>query len=51
MFAESEIRSSVAFQVSRACELLLRAARAAAGVSPWDVVVPGASEGILVRFF
>lgn len=49
VFAESEIRASVAFQVSRACELLLRAARAAAGVSPWDVVVPGQADGILVR--
>lgn len=49
VFAEGEVRASVAFQVSKACELLLRACRSAAGVSPWDTVVSGAAEGYLIE--
>ncbi|GFR50578.1 hypothetical protein Agub_g12852 [Astrephomene gubernaculifera] len=47
VFAESEVRSSVAFQVSRLAALLVRALRAAAGQEAWDVLVPGDMTGTL----
>ena len=45
--AESEIRSSVVFQLSKLASILLDATRTIAGVSPWDVIVAGESSGML----
>lgn len=39
--AESEVRASVAFQVSRLASLLLRALRSAASRDAWDGLVTG----------
>ncbi|KAG2494284.1 hypothetical protein HYH03_007637 [Edaphochlamys debaryana] len=47
IFAEAEVRSSMAFQVSKLAAMLARALRAAAGQEPWDVLVPGEVTGIL----
>ncbi|KXZ48402.1 hypothetical protein GPECTOR_28g809 [Gonium pectorale] len=47
VFAESEVRSSVAFQVSKLAAMLARALRTAAGQEPWDVLVPGEATGVL----
>ena len=44
MPAESEVRSSVAFQVSKLASLMSKALRIAAGQSAWDGLVTGASR-------
>lgn len=49
IFTESEVRASVAFQLSKLCEVLLRACRLAAGVSSWDTVVGGRAQGRLIE--
>lgn len=41
--------SSVIFQVSKLCTLLLKAVRTALGSSGWDVLVPGVAHGTLVQ--
>lgn len=47
IFAEAEVRASVAFQVSKLAAMMARALRAAAGQEPWDVLVPGEVTGVL----
>ncbi|GIL64105.1 hypothetical protein Vafri_18076 [Volvox africanus] len=47
VFAEAEVRASVAFQVSKLAAMLARALRTAAGQEPWDVLVPGEVSGVL----
>ncbi|KAG2437888.1 hypothetical protein HXX76_005505 [Chlamydomonas incerta] len=47
IFAEAEVRASMAFQVSKLAAMLARALRAAAGQEPWDVLVPGEVTGVL----
>lgn len=47
VFGESEVRSSVAFQVSRLASFLSRVLREAAGQSAWDGLVTGTAVGIL----
>ncbi|GIL76478.1 hypothetical protein Vretimale_6018 [Volvox reticuliferus] len=47
VFAEAEVRASVAFQVSKLAAMLARALRTAAGQEPWDVLVPGEVSGML----
>lgn len=42
--AESEVRSSVAFQVSKLASLMSKALRIAAGQSAWDGLVTGACD-------
>lgn len=46
--AESEIRSSMAFQVSRITSLMLKATRQAAGLDAWDGLVTGERPGASV---
>lgn len=48
VFAESEIRSSVMFQLSKLNAHLLNASRKASGQSAWDMLVAGAAFGKLV---
>jgi phosphoglucan, water dikinase len=48
VYAESEIRSHVVFQLSRILDLFLRAIRELAGLSPWEVIVPGSAAGLLM---
>lgn len=48
-FAEGEVRASLVFQVSKLAALLLVAARALAGVTPWDTLVAGTAVGRLVE--
>ena len=48
VYAESEIRSHVVFQLSRILDLFLRVIRELAGLSPWEVIVPGRVAGLLV---
>ena len=45
--SESEVRASVAFQVSRLAALLSKALRTAAGQSAWDGLVTGEAVGVL----
>ncbi|EFJ49323.1 hypothetical protein VOLCADRAFT_90138 [Volvox carteri f. nagariensis] len=47
VFAEAEVRASMAFQVSKLAAMLARALRTAAGQEPWDVLVPGEVTGVL----
>ncbi|GLC50621.1 2,3-dihydroxyphenylpropionate/2, 3-dihydroxicinnamic acid 1,2-dioxygenase [Pleodorina starrii] len=47
VFAEAEVRASMAFQVSKLAAMLARALRTAAGQEPWDVLVPGEATGVL----
>ncbi|KAG2449840.1 hypothetical protein HYH02_005363 [Chlamydomonas schloesseri] len=47
IFAEAEVRASMAFQVSKLASMLARALRTAAGQEPWDVLVPGEVCGVL----
>ncbi|GLI64789.1 hypothetical protein VaNZ11_008194 [Volvox africanus] len=47
VFAEAEVRASIAFQVSKLAAMLARALRTAAGQEPWDVLVPGEASGVL----
>lgn len=46
-FTEGEVRSSLVFQLSKLAALLLVAARALAGVTPWDTLVAGTAVGTL----
>jgi len=48
IFGESEVRASVAFQVSKLAGILVRALRAACGMDAWDGLVTGDSVGRLV---
>ena len=45
---EAEVRASTAFQAARLAAALLDAARRVAGVPPWDAVVSGDAQGVLV---
>jgi hypothetical protein len=45
------IYSSIIFQVSKLCTVLLKAARAVLGSSVWDVLVPGVAHGTLVQVY
>lgn len=48
VFAESEIRSSIVFQLSKLSSLLASATADVAGTNPWDVIVAGFSRGVLL---
>ncbi|KAK4275900.1 hypothetical protein QN277_018910 [Acacia crassicarpa] len=48
-YTEAEIRTSVIFQVSKLCTLLLKAVRSALGSQGWDVLVPGNTLGTLIQ--
>ena len=48
-FTEGEVRASLVFQLSKLAALLLVAARAMAGVTPWDTLVAGTAVGTLVE--
>ncbi|KAJ9515551.1 hypothetical protein QJQ45_021630, partial [Haematococcus lacustris] len=48
IFGESEVRASVAFQVSRLAALLVKALRGAASQDAWDGLVTGEAVGRLV---
>ncbi|KAI8466100.1 MAG: pyruvate phosphate dikinase [Monoraphidium minutum] len=48
-FTEGEVRSSLVFQLSKLGALLLVAARALAGVTPWDTLVSGTAVGRLLE--
>eukprot|EP00252_Welwitschia_mirabilis_P027781 TRINITY_DN9640_c0_g1_i1.p1 TRINITY_DN9640_c0_g1~~TRINITY_DN9640_c0_g1_i1.p1 ORF type:complete len:685 (-),score=156.34 TRINITY_DN9640_c0_g1_i1:251-2017(-) len=48
-YTEAEIRSSVVFQVSKLCSLLLKAVQPLAGCFGWDTLVPGTANGRLVE--
>lgn len=48
-YTEAEIRAGVIFQVSKLCTLLLRAVRTTLGSQGWDVLVPGAALGTLIK--
>jgi phosphoglucan, water dikinase len=45
VFAESDIRNHLVFQLSRLVSLLLYKVRMLANLSPWDVIVPGMASG------
>ncbi|KAL4852989.1 Phosphoglucan [Chlorella vulgaris] len=49
VFTEAEIRASLVFQVSKLSSLLIKAANECAGGNPWDVVMAGTAEGVLLR--
>ncbi|KAL4433837.1 hypothetical protein ABPG75_000278 [Micractinium tetrahymenae] len=49
VFTEAEIRASLVFQVSKLSSLLIKAANTCAGGSPWDVVMAGSAQGVLLR--
>ncbi|KAL4419085.1 hypothetical protein ABPG77_010024, partial [Micractinium sp. CCAP 211/92] len=49
VFTEAEIRASLVFQLSKLSSLLIKAANQSAGGSPWDVVMAGSVEGVLLR--
>uniref|UniRef100_A0A061RNS8 Phosphoglucan, water dikinase n=2 Tax=Tetraselmis sp. GSL018 TaxID=582737 RepID=A0A061RNS8_9CHLO len=49
VYTEAEIRAGVVFQLSKLATLLSKAARAASGSPPWDVVVSGRAAGKLLR--
>jgi len=49
VFAESEIRANVVFQLSKLTLLLLRATSQVAQTTPWDVVMAGNASGILIE--
>ena len=42
VFTESEVRSSLVFQLSKLCSLLLKASRLSVGGAAWDALVAGA---------
>jgi len=48
VYAESEIRSHLVFQLSKILDLFLKVIRDLAGLSPWEVIVPGRVAGLLV---
>lgn len=47
VYAESEIRSHVVFQLAKLLALALKTLRELAGLSPWEVIVPGSATGVL----
>lgn len=49
VFAESEIRANVVFQLSKLTLLLQRATTQVAQTTPWDVVMAGNASGVLVE--
>ncbi|PSC69113.1 water chloroplastic [Micractinium conductrix] len=49
VFTEAEIRASLVFQISKLCSLLIKATNIASAGSPWDVVMAGTAEGVLLR--
>lgn len=49
VFTEAEIRASLVFQISKLCSLLIKATNTVAGGSPWDVVMGGTAEGVLLK--
>lgn len=48
VYAESEIRSHIVFQLAKMLALALKALRELAGLSPWEVIVPGSATGVFV---
>ena len=48
VYAESEIRSHVVFQLAKMLSFSLKILRELAGLSPWEVIVPGSATGVLV---
>ena len=48
VYAESEIRSHVVFQLAKMLALSLKVLRELAGLSPWEVIVPGCATGVFV---
>ena len=49
VFSESEIRSNMAFQTAKLATLMLKAARKAANMPPWQVIRQGECSGVLVE--
>lgn len=49
VFAESQIRASVLYQVSNLCTFLQHASREASGAGAWDAIVPGTATGRLME--
>eukprot|EP00195_Chlamydomonas_chlamydogama_P004953 CAMPEP_0202902464 /NCGR_PEP_ID=MMETSP1392-20130828/16864_1 /ASSEMBLY_ACC=CAM_ASM_000868 /TAXON_ID=225041 /ORGANISM="Chlamydomonas chlamydogama, Strain SAG 11-48b" /LENGTH=1205 /DNA_ID=CAMNT_0049589227 /DNA_START=175 /DNA_END=3794 /DNA_ORIENTATION=- len=49
VFGESEVRSSMAFQVSKLATMMSKALRASAGMDAWDGLVTGECVGQLVE--
>jgi phosphoglucan,water dikinase len=49
VFAESEIRANVVFQLSKLTLLLQRATTQVAQTTPWDVVMAGNASGVLLE--
>lgn len=47
VYAESEIRRHVVFQLAKMLTLSLKALRELADLSPWEVIVPGQASGVL----
>src|SRR5258708_5742483 len=45
VFCEADIRSHLAFQVSKLADALLKQNRTQLRLPPWDTVVPGKAEG------
>lgn len=48
VFVEAEIRSHVVFQLSKLAGMMLKATGVIAGVTPWNVVVAGTAQGVLL---
>jgi phosphoglucan,water dikinase len=48
VFAESEIRSNIAFQTSKIASLLLKSSKKAANMPPWQIICQGDFSGRLV---
>ena len=49
MYCEGDIRGNLVFQLAKLATYLLKQIRKAAGLPPWDVLVPGRAWGRLVR--
>lgn len=49
VFAESEIRANVVFQLSKLALILRRATTMVAQTTPWDVIMSGTSTGVLIE--
>ncbi|XP_020571263.1 phosphoglucan, water dikinase, chloroplastic-like [Phalaenopsis equestris] len=48
-YTEAEIRSSIIFQVSKLCTVLLKALQTTLGSLGWDVLVPGVVHGTFLQ--
>ncbi|KAA8496669.1 Phosphoglucan, water dikinase, chloroplastic [Porphyridium purpureum] len=49
VFAEAEIRSNIVFQMSRTVQVVLKKLRQMLKLPPWDVLMPGAATGKVLR--